>query len=180
MGPHHRRIDTGGHPLVRGIPPAWANGSGQDAHGVFVEVEIGEAMLRMRWCPPGRFLMGSPEDEPGRFDVEGPQVEITFRDGFWLMDAPVTQALWQAVMGKNPSRFVSPDRPVEKVSWHDACAFCAAANARVPGLGLHLPSEAAWEYACRAGTVTATPAGAMVIEGERNAPVLDAIAWYGG
>jgi formylglycine-generating enzyme required for sulfatase activity len=107
-------------------------------------------------------------------------VEITFAEGFWLMETPVTQALWMAVMGTNPSRFVSPDRPIESVSWNDAQAFLEQANARVAGLNLRLPSEAEWEYACRAGTTAATHAGAMEILGERNAPVLEAIAWYGG
>ena len=60
------------------------------------------------------------------------------------MDAPVTQALWQAVMGENPSEFVSPNRPVEQVSFEDAGRFLAAINGRVEGLGLRLPSEAEW------------------------------------
>ena len=64
--------------------------------------------------PPGRFLMGSPEGEPGRSDLEGPQREVTFSSGFWLFDTPVTQALWEAVMGENPSHFKGADRPVER------------------------------------------------------------------
>jgi formylglycine-generating enzyme required for sulfatase activity len=101
-------------------------------------------------------------------------------EGFWLFDTPVTQALWQAVMGDNPSRFKSPTRPVEQVSWDDSKNFIKKLNAEIPGLALCLPTEAQWEYACRAGTTTATYAGEMEILGERNAPVLDDIAWYGG
>ena len=82
-------------------------------------------------------------------------------------------------MVRNPSRFRSPARPVERVSFDDVQAFLAKVNTLVPGLGLVLPSEAQWEYACRAGTSTATYAGAMRILGEHNGPVLDAIAWYG-
>ncbi|MEO5372602.1 MAG: formylglycine-generating enzyme family protein, partial [Magnetococcus sp. DMHC-1] len=135
---------------------------------------------RLRRIPPGRFLMGSPEDEPGRFPDEGPQHEVTIAKGFWLFDTPCTQALWQAVMGENPSRFKSPDRPVEQVSFEDVQKFLEQINRKVPGLDLILPSEAWWEYACRAGTTTALCTGGIEILGERNAPALNLIAWYGG
>ena len=135
----------------------------------------------MRWIPPGRFLMGSLEDEAGRYDWEGPQHEVTIARGFWLFDTPCTQALWQAVMdGDNPSRFQSPDRPVENVSWNDVQEFLTRINKKVSGLDLVLPSEAQWEYACRAGTTTALYTGEIEILGERNAPALDPITWYGG
>ena len=135
---------------------------------------------RLRWIAPGRFLMGSPEDEPGRHDDEGPQHEVTISRGYWLFDTPCPQALWQAVMGDNPSRFKSPQRPVEQVSWDDVQEFLTGINERVSGLALSLPSEAEWEYACRAGTTTALYTGDIEILGERNAPALDPIAWYGG
>ena len=173
-------IDQGRHPLSRGYPPDWADGWGEDEYGIFAEVTVGDTLFRLRWIPPGRFIIGSPEDEPERDTVEGPQTEITIEAGFWLMDAPVTQALWEAVMGENPSRFVSPDRPVETVSWDDAKAFIDAVNNRLGDLTLGLPSEAQWEYACRAGTSDATYAGPIEILGDNNAPVLNEIAWYGG
>ncbi|MBF0305954.1 MAG: formylglycine-generating enzyme family protein [Alphaproteobacteria bacterium] len=172
--------DTAWHPLVDGCPPPWACGWGQDRRGVFVEFGVDEVVQRLRWIPPGRFMMGSPEDEPGRYDDEGPLHQVTIACGFWLFDTPCTQGLWRAVMGYNPSRFKSPDRPVENVSWNDLQTFLARINQRIPGLDLILPSEAQWEYACRAGTDTALYTGAIEVLGERNAPALDPIAWYAG
>ena len=175
-----RIIDTAWHPLVTGCPPRWASGWGQDRYGVFVEFTLQEITQRLRWIPPGRFWMGSPEDEPGRYDNEGPRHQVTLTEGFWLFDTPCTQALWQAVMGNNPSYFKSPTRPVENVSWHDVQDFLARINSRIPGLDLTLPSEAQWEHACRAGTETAIYSGDLAVLGENNAPALDPIAWYGG
>ncbi len=167
------------HPLDQGHPPPWACGWGKDRHGVFVEFAVGDVEQRLRWIEGGTFQMGSPESEAGRDDDEHLH-EVTLTEGFWLADTPCTQALWEAVMGTNPSEFVTPDRPVEKVSWEDAQAFLTRLGERVPGLSPRLPTEAEWEYACRAGTETATYAGDLEILGENNAPVLDAIAWYGG
>ena len=168
-------------PLHRtGSPPAWATEWGEDRHGVFVAFSVGAVTQRLRWMAPGTFLMGSPESEAGRWKDEGPQHLVTIAHGFWLGETPVTQGLWTAVMGNNPSRFVDEERPVEQVSWADAQAFCAALAPHVPGDDARLPSEAEWEYACRAGTTTATWAGDLVIRGENDAPILDAIAWYGG
>ena len=173
-------IDTAWHPLANGCPPDWASGWGQDRYGVFVEFTWLEVTQRLRWISPGRFRMGSPEDEPGRYDDEGPRHQVTLTQGFWLFDTPCTQALWEAVMGKNPSRFQSPTRPVEQVSWDDVQQFLDQTNAKIPDLNLVLPSEAQWEYACRAGTETAIYTGELAILGENNAPALDPIAWYGG
>ncbi|WP_196813284.1 formylglycine-generating enzyme family protein [Azospirillum sp. Sp 7] len=141
---------------------------------------VGDATQRMRWIPPGTFRMGSPEDEPGRWADEGPRHTVTLTHGFWLFDTPCTQQLWDTVMWHNRSRFRSPDRPVETTSWDDAQDFLERLNGRIPGLSLTLPTEAQWEYACRAGTEMALYSGAIAIEGENNAPALDAIAWYGG
>jgi formylglycine-generating enzyme required for sulfatase activity len=167
------------------FPPPFASAWGDDNYGLWAALELpagGREVVSqyLRWIPPGRFLMGSPEGEEGRWGGEAPRHEVTLAEGFWLFDTPCTQALWQAVMGENPSRFKSPTRPVEQVSFEDVQAFLDKLNALVPGLDLGLPSEAQWEYACRAETDTATYAGDMRIVGERNAPVLDAIAWYGG
>ena len=168
--------------LRRLTKPDWASAIGRDSFGLFTEITIPDTEItqRMRWIPPGQFRMGSPENEKGRYGDEGPRHEVTLTEGFWLFDTPCTQALWQAVMGRNPSRFQTSDRPVEQVSFNDIQAFLSRLNKRAPGLHLGLPSEAQWEYACRAGTEATTYAGPMTILGERNEPVLDAIAWYGG
>ena len=107
----------------------------------------------MRWIPPGRFLMGSPEDEPDREDDELPH-EVELTQGFWMADTASTQTLWEAVMGENPSKFNGPNRPVENVSWDNCQVFLNMINEAVPGLNLCLPTEAQWEYACRAGTTS--------------------------
>ncbi len=168
------------HPLAAGLAPSWAWGWGQDRHGVFAEIKLGEAVQRLRWIFPGSFTMGSPESEAGRAEWEGPRHRVRLTEGFWLGEAPCTQELWQEVMGENTSEFKSPRRPVENVSWEDCQRFFAAAEARRPGLGLRLPTEAQWEYACRADTETATWLGDLEILGENNVPLLDEIAWYGG
>jgi len=136
--------------------------------------------LPVVWIPPGTFRMGSPPDEVGRsysylpsgsgwnkpgFDPEM-QHEVTLTRGFLLGQTEVTQAQWRAVMGSNPSRNpAGPDFPVENVSWHDVQAFLAKANVEREDGRFRLPTEAEWEYACRAGTTG-------MFAGER-----DTIAW---
>jgi formylglycine-generating enzyme required for sulfatase activity len=136
---------------------------------------IADLNLELLWVEPGSFLMGSPPDEPERNKAEGPQVRVTLTHGFWLGKTEVTQAHYEAIMGVNPSAFTAAGReaPVDHVSWLDAMAFCRKLNARereagrLPeGYAFTLPTEAQWEYACRAGTTGAYP-------GEPNA-----MAWY--
>ena len=110
--------------------------------------------LELLRIPPGKFMMGSPETEPGRFTNEGPQHLVRIAGEFYLGKHPVTQAQWRAVMGDNPSYFKGDDRPVECVSWEDCWKFCTIVNERTGPLTIRLPSEAEWEYACRAGTTT--------------------------
>jgi formylglycine-generating enzyme required for sulfatase activity len=102
-----------------------------------------------------------------------------------MADTPCTQKLWEAVMGKNPSYFQSPRHPVETVSWLRVQEFLTRVNAKAEGDRFDLPTEAQWEYACRADSKTALyPTdqgdGRIVIQGLNNAPALDPIAWYGG
>ncbi len=137
------------------FPESWAESYGQDACGFWHGVYVKDIELRFRWIPPGRFWMGSPEDEFGRYDYEGPRQRITFTQGFWLAETACTQELWQAVMGENPSRFQDNlQNPVEQVSWGDVKGFVQKMNHHNVGLNCRLPSEAEWEYACRAGTTT--------------------------
>ncbi len=117
--------------------------------------------MKLIWIEPGSFQMGSPEDEPGRDARSETPHPVTLTKGYWLAETEVTQAQWAAVMKANPdpSQFKGPDRPVEKVSYDDALAFCRQltaleiAKGSLPdGYEYTLPSEAQWEYACRAGT----------------------------
>jgi formylglycine-generating enzyme required for sulfatase activity len=122
--------------------------------------------------PPGTFLMGSPSTEDMRYGDEGPQHRVTLTRGFWMGVYPVTQGQWEAVMGSNPSRFSGANHPVEMVSWEDCQRFCAKLRRRT-GKPFRLPTEAEWEYACRAGTTTAFHSG----NDERD---LALAGWYSG
>lgn len=105
------------------------------------------------WIEPGEFMMGSPENEAERGNNER-QHQVVLSRGYWLADTACTQALWQAVMDDNPSRFKGQNKPVENVSWKDVRSFIEQLNALVPEGGFRLPTEAEWEYACRAGTTS--------------------------
>ena len=107
----------------------------------------GGATMEMAWCPPGSFLMGSPEDEEGRSPNET-QHRVKLTKGFWIAKTEVTQKQWRSVMRSNPSCFKGDDLPVNCVNWEDCTEFCQRA-------GFVLPTEAQWEYACRAGSQTA-------------------------
>ncbi|MFN5871194.1 MAG: SUMF1/EgtB/PvdO family nonheme iron enzyme [Aphanizomenon sp.] len=108
--------------------------------------------LEMIAIPGGTFLMGSPENEVERFSDESPQHEVTV-PGFFIGKYQLTQLQYQTIMGTNPSYFKGDNRPVEGVGWEDAVKFCQKLNHRTLG-NYRLPSEAEWEYACRAGTKT--------------------------
>jgi formylglycine-generating enzyme required for sulfatase activity len=135
------------------FPTPWASDWGVDSYGLWMGLIVGGVRQAFRWIPPGRFLMGSPPDEVERLDNEA-QHEVILSKGLWLAETTCAQALWEAVMGKNPSRFKGAERPVEQVSWEDAMTFIERLNAQVDDLNLRLPTEAEWEYACRAGTPT--------------------------
>ena len=128
--------------------------------GVIVFDLPGNVELAMVKIKAGSFLMGSPENENGSFPDET-QHRVTLTQDYWLGKYSVTQGQWQAVMNNNPSAFKKGDNyPVESVSWNDARNFCIklnelCANKLPPGYRFDLPTEAQWEYACRAGTTSA-------------------------
>jgi formylglycine-generating enzyme required for sulfatase activity len=128
---------------------------------------LGEGVaLTMVTIPPGRLEMGSPPEEEERRDNEGPQ-HLVELEGFWVGQTPITQAQWRQVMGTNPSRSERDwadrnQRPVTSVSWKQAMAFCAKLR-ELTGRNYGLPSEAQWEYACRAGTTTPYHCGTTLI-----------------
>ncbi len=158
--------------VQEGATPSWATASGRDDHGPWSAFTVGAVTQRLRYIPPGVFWMGSPPEEPGRSPDEGPRHQVELTRGCWLGETPVTQALWEAVIPRNPSRFPGADRPVESVSWHDATAFLAALSTRLPGLGARLPTEAEWERACRSGT------DGPNWQGAHTRALLDPIAWH--
>ncbi|MEM6404677.1 MAG: SUMF1/EgtB/PvdO family nonheme iron enzyme, partial [Cyanobacteria bacterium P01_D01_bin.116] len=108
--------------------------------------------LEMVLIPSGSFMMGAPEDEKESRDSERPQHKVNIQP-FFMGKYQVTQEQYQAIMGKNPSRFQGKKQPVEKVSWNNAVEFCTKLS-ELTGKEYRLPSEAEWEYACRAGTTT--------------------------
>ncbi len=143
----------------------------------------GGVKLVLNCIPPGILLMGSPTDELGRQDNET-QHEVTLTKGYWLGKYPVTQAQYEAVMGTNPSKFIGADLPVEKVSWFGAKKFCEkltaiekVADRLSEGYEYTLPTEAQWEYACRAGTTTALNSGKNLSD-ELRCPEMDEVGWY--
>jgi hypothetical protein len=136
--------------------------------GEEIIVDLGGGVkLTLCWCPAGNFLMGSPSDEADRGSDET-RHRVTLTKGFWMGKYEVTQAQWERVMGSNPSHFTSAgaSAPVERVSWEDCQEFVRKVNALVSGGGFRLPTEAEWEYACRAGT------------GGPHAGSLDDLGWY--
>lgn len=142
-------------------------------------VRINGVVVTFRWVPAGSFRMGDDERSDAR-----PAHWVTITKGFWLAETETTQRLWEAVMGNNPSRYKGyevfeyqrwklipvDEFPVENVSWEDCCRFAHKINDLGVSNGeFRLPTEAEWEYACRAGTT-----GDYNVDGEK----LDDVGWY--
>jgi formylglycine-generating enzyme required for sulfatase activity/tRNA A-37 threonylcarbamoyl transferase component Bud32 len=131
--------------------------------------------MEMRWIPPGSFTMGETRAPADLYPNEQPATRVTFPQGFWIGTTEVTQAQWLALMAENPSRQSGdPALPVENVSWQEAVAFAALLTASEHRAGklsagwiYRLPTEAEWEYACRAG-------------GEVDPDQIDRLAWHRG
>jgi len=117
----------------------------------------GGATMDFVWIEPGTFTMGSPSPEPDRASYEGPQHEVTISHGFWLGKYEITQEQWEAVTGEKPWAGrtlvrVDPEHPATYFSWDDVQAFLGLLNAGDGQTVYRLPTEAEWEYACRAGS----------------------------
>ena len=142
--------------MVSALVVAFLEASGWASEPNSMAVDLGGGVnLELVWIPPGGFDMGSD----GYMDNEKPLHKVLFERGFWMGKCEVTQEQWERVMGDNPAYFKGARNPVEQVSWDDAQAFIKRLNKQLktatPKLGFKLPSEAEWEYACRAGTTTA-------------------------
>lgn len=171
-------------PVVPPLPPALPAGPalalsiGQPGQQQRFDIGHGEG-IEVRFVPPGEFWLGSPEPdsmgrrlgEPGRSEDEKP-VRAALSHGFWMAETVVTQTQWRILMGTLPSHFHGPGSlPVEMVNWHDAQVFVsrlATASPLPPGWRWALPTEAQWERACRAGTVTPFSHGAGLTSSEAN------------
>ncbi|MEM9005499.1 MAG: SAV_2336 N-terminal domain-related protein [Cyanobacteria bacterium P01_F01_bin.86] len=163
-----RRRDKGG-------TSQWQEDREQRQGRRYVEQLPLKQSLEMVAIPKGKFMMGSPDNEPGRDDDESPQHEVKV-PGFFMGRYPVTQAQWRAVVSlskvardlePDPSSFKGDNKPVEKVSWLDAQEFCARLVQHT-GREYRLPTEAEWEYACRAETTTPFHFGEMITTGVAN------------
>jgi formylglycine-generating enzyme len=135
--------------------------------------------IKLCWCPPGKFITGSPASEPDR-NPDEEQVEVTLTKGFWIGKYEVTQGQWKRVVGKLPGALTAAggegdDFPVYNVNYSEAEAFClklielGRQSGDLPkGWAFRLPTEAQWEYACRAGTKTATSFGDKLSSRQAN------------
>ncbi|RXA20612.1 formylglycine-generating enzyme family protein [Methanosarcina sp. MSH10X1] len=121
--------------------------------------------------PAGEFEMGAPSEEKDRSDSESPIHKVTIQNSFYLGRSAVTQKQWKKIMENNPSHFKGEDRPVEMISWGDTQQFIARLNELEGTDKYRLPSEAEWEYACRAGTQTRCFLG-------EDGSKLDEYAWH--
>ena len=166
------------------LPLGLKSALAQQPPASFVGTTAGQARevdgVAVRWCPPGRFLMGSPENEPGRRADER-QVQVTISTGFWMAAYEVTQSQWRRIVGAFPDRPPSAEFgegdtfPMYWVNYAEAETFCRRLTERAQkssglpaGWTFALPTEAQWEYACRAGTTTASSFGDSLSRAHAN------------
>lgn len=152
----------------------------------FGKIIEGPFGIKLLGIEPGTYYMGSPSLEVGHQSNED-LVEVNISKGFWMARTQCTQEQFQSVMGTNPSRFVDPYRPVERVTWEEANKFCEILTGFQHEAGVLplearwcLPSEAQWEYACRAGSCTALNSGKSIKCNKGTCSNVDALAWYAG
>jgi formylglycine-generating enzyme required for sulfatase activity len=174
----------------------WADSISRDQFGWFATFYLGGVEFVFRWIPPGTFMMGSREEEVGSDVSERPQHPVTISRGFWLGETPVTEAQRSAIVRETPSpgrsglaealsklELGKETHPVNDVTWKDATAVAEALNAimaaRIPEqFRFTLPSEAQWEYACRAGTTTAFNDGSDCTVPDGKDPALDRLGSF--
>ncbi len=168
--------------------------TGCSSNETFVIKEINLEMVK---CPSGSFMMGSPQEEYTQlknmignshkkwygFEYEEKLHLVTISKPFYIGKYEVTQSQYVALMGKNPSKFICANNPVESITYDDAKNFCEKLNLKYlnvlpQGYKFDLPTEAQWEYACRAGTNTALNNGKNLTTSDGVCPNLDEVAWY--
>ncbi len=155
-------------------PYLWVDTSAPSTSRRFYRAVEGQSNLV--WIPPGTFTMGSPSNGLERWDFEGPQTVVTLTHGFFIGKYEVNQDEYQSVMSTNPSYFLGDlSRPVDQLTWYDATNYCGRLTeqerqaGRLPnGWVYRLPTDAEWEYACRAGTTTAFYLGQALRSGMAN------------
>jgi formylglycine-generating enzyme required for sulfatase activity len=160
------------HEPTKLVPPSSSSGGKAGEERTVSGIEL-------CWCPAGKFMMGSPRSEPNRRSDED-QVEVTVTTGFWMGKYEVTQREWKRVVGKLPGEFTTElpegaDLPLGNVNFAEAEAFCETLTELSRNSGelpedweFRLPTEAQWEYACRAGTTTATSFGDTISSKQAN------------
>ncbi len=194
--PRVRRLDRDGMVAIVAVVeqrPRKANSKSKDAGADFAGTTAGQERsaqgIKICWCPPGAFTFGSPRSEPERRPGEN-QVTVTLSRGYWMGKYEVTQGDWKRIVGKLPGEFTAElpeddELPVGNVNFSEAEMFCAQLTEKArqadelpAGWEFRLPTEAQWEYACRAGTTTATAFGNSI--DSRNANFLGDKPYNGG
>jgi formylglycine-generating enzyme required for sulfatase activity len=157
-------------PLLQGQAPAPPPKDDIHKAGERITLKINDVEYAFRWCPKGMFMMGSPMGEQRRSDNESLH-RVTLSKGFWMQETEVTQLMWLSVMGTEPSQYKGDQRPVETVTWNDCQEYVKKLNdmkVALAGFKFSLPTEAQWEYACRADTTTAYSFGDTLTQQQAN------------
>jgi formylglycine-generating enzyme required for sulfatase activity len=146
--------------LIAAVPAAGADPG---------DIAINSIGMKLAYIPPGAFTMGSPKTEPGRVANETER-QVAFATGFRIGVTEVTQKEWRLIMGTNPAFFKGDDLPVDRITWREAVEYCRRLSEKEKKR-YRLPTEAEWEYACRAGATTVYYSGG-------NEEALAEVGWY--